>query len=78
MTDTGEVAELLDLAAKRWPATRDRKALLVALLRVGANELAAERDAELAASRRAEQLAAIAGARASVDAASLLADEAWQ
>lgn len=78
VTDTGEVAALLDLAARRWPATRDRKALLVQLLRAGGAELAAERDAERAAERRREQVAAIASVRAGIDAGALLGDAAWQ
>lgn len=78
VTDTGEVADLLDLAADRWPATRDRKALLVQLLRVGAAELSAERDDAEAASRRAGQVAAMLASRDRVDETVLLGDGAWQ
>jgi hypothetical protein len=78
VTDTGEVEELLDLAARRWPAVRDRKALLVQLMRAGAAELVDDRDRAEAEARRAAQLAALVASRERVDAVGLLGDEAWR
>jgi hypothetical protein len=46
-TDTGNVAELLDRAARRWPEVEDRKELLLRLAELGDEALA--RDDRLAA-----------------------------
>jgi hypothetical protein len=45
VTETDEVAEALDLAARHWPG-ESRGRLLVRLLEVGAARLAADDDAE--------------------------------
>lgn len=47
ITDTGETAELLDLAARAWPEVDDRRELLRRLLTAGRE--VAERDASVEA-----------------------------
>jgi hypothetical protein len=49
VTDTGEVADMLDVAARRWPEVRDRKALLLRLAAQGRKEIEREGAARRAA-----------------------------
>lgn len=54
VTDTGRTRELLDRAARRWPAlAEDRKALLLRLAEAGDESLADERSDALDAELRA-------------------------
>jgi hypothetical protein len=42
VTDTGELSDQLDLAARRWPEVRDRKELLLRLVAAGREAIARE------------------------------------
>jgi hypothetical protein len=42
VTDTGDLSEQLDLAARRWPEVRDRKVLLLRLVATGREAIARE------------------------------------
>jgi sulfite reductase beta subunit-like hemoprotein len=55
-TDTGELSDLLDTAARHWPEITDRKALLLRLAAAGAEAIATEAD------KRREEIEATAGA----------------
>jgi hypothetical protein len=76
VTDTGETAELLDLAQKLWPEITDRRQLLLQLARRGADGI---RD-ELATRHAREQRQRDGLARAAelVDVDELLGDAAWR
>jgi hypothetical protein len=78
VTDTGQLADMLDLAQRRWPDVRDRKALLLRLARVGRDSIAADLDATARARRLERQRDSIARAAQLVDVDVLLADGAWQ
>ena len=75
MTDTGQTAELLDLAQRVWPEISDRRQLLLRLTEAGGRAL----EAELAAldDRRERQRAGLGRAAQLVDADELLGDGAW-
>jgi hypothetical protein len=42
VTDTGELSDQLDQAQRRWPEIRDRKVLLLKLVRAGREAIARE------------------------------------
>jgi hypothetical protein len=71
VTETAEVAEALDLAARRWPG-ESRGQLIVRLVRAGA-ESVAESVGEAAAARR-ERLDALAGKYTGLYPAGYLSD----
>ena len=75
VTDTGETAELLDLAQRAWPHIADRRQLLLRLTEVGGRAL----QAELADQdgRRERQRAGLERAAQLVDVDELLGDGAW-
>lgn len=76
VTDTGQTAELLDLAQKAWPEITDRRQLLLRLTQAGGEALEgslAERE-----SRRARQRAGLERAAQLVKAGELLGDDAWR
>jgi hypothetical protein len=78
ITDTGEVATMLDVAQRRWPDVKDRKELLVRLAAAGRDVIAPEVDGEAREQRRQRQLDALARSAELVDVDALLADSAWQ
>ncbi|MBJ7519357.1 MAG: hypothetical protein JHC84_06650 [Solirubrobacteraceae bacterium] len=76
VTDTGQTAQLLDLAERAWPEITDRRLLLLRLAEVGGRAL----EAELAAldARRVRQRAGLDRARELVDVERLVGDDAWR
>ncbi len=76
ITDTGETAELLDLAARAWPHVDDRRQLLLRLLDAGRE--VAEREAEDAEERRERRREALRRATDGLDVELLLSDAAWR
>jgi len=78
ITDTGEVGQMLDLAARRWPEISDRKELLVRLAAAGRTQVAEELARSDRDVRLQRQLAAIERIRERVDVDELLADAAWR
>lgn len=76
ITDTGETAELLDLAARAWPEIDDRRQLLLRLLDAGRE--VAEREAEDAAERRERRRRSLRAGPDLVDIDLLLSDAAWR
>jgi hypothetical protein len=78
VTDTGEVREMLDLAARAWPDVRDRKELLMRLAACGHETLASRVAADDADLRRERQREALRRAQDLVDAELLLSDAAWR
>jgi hypothetical protein len=78
ITDTGEVAAMLDVAHRRWPDVEDRKELLVRLAAAGRDAIAPEVDEGAREQRRKRQLEALSRSAELVDVDALLADAAWQ
>jgi hypothetical protein len=78
ITDTGEMAEMLDLAQRRWPDVRDRRQLLIRLAGAGRDAIAGTVQTEERETRRERQLAALARGRDLVDVDALLGDAAWR
>jgi hypothetical protein len=78
ITDTGEMTEMLDLAARRWPEVHDRRQLLIRLAGAGRDAIAGEVEDEERTRRRDRQLAALARGRDLVDVDALLGDGAWR
>jgi hypothetical protein len=78
ITDTGDIAAMLDAAQRRWPDVRDRKELLVRLAAAGRDAIAPEIDARARDDRRQRQLAAMGRAAELLDVDALLADTAWR
>jgi hypothetical protein len=76
VTDTGETAELLDLAAAVWPEITDRRRLLLRLTEVGARTLRAEIADQR--SRRERQRTGLQRAAGLVDVDELIGDGAWR
>ena len=76
VTDTGQTADLLDLAQRAWPEISDRRELLLRLAQVGGRAL----EAELAdhEARRERQRAGLGRAAQLVDVDELLGDGAWR
>jgi hypothetical protein len=77
VTDTGDLAKMLDLAHRRWPEVDDRRLLLLRLAEVGRDAIAAGAEATDRARTRAAQRSALERARDLVDADALLNDSAW-
>ncbi len=76
VTDTGQTAELLDLAQRAWPEVTDRRQLLLRLTEAGGEALQAklaERE-----QRRDRQRLGLERAARLVDADELLSDRAWR
>jgi hypothetical protein len=78
VTDTGEVREMLDLAARRWPDVRDRRQLLLRLVAAGSEAVAHDVDDRIRRAVRQRQLAALDHVRELVDEDRLLGDAAWR
>ncbi len=76
ITDTGETAELLDLAAQAWPGINDRRKLLTLVL--GAGRGAVERDLAMSEERRERQRAALRRGNEGLDVELLLSGAAWR
>lgn len=76
MTDTGQTAELLDLAQRAWPEIADRRQLLLRLTEAGGEAL----EAKLAEreQRRERQRLGLERAARLVDVDELLGDRAWR
>lgn len=76
VTDTGQTAQLLDLAQRAWPLVTDRRQLLLRLTEAGGRML----EAELAAQdqRRERQRIGLERASGLVDADELVGDSAWR
>lgn len=78
LTDAGELADMLDVAARRWPEEPGRKGLLLRLAATGREVV----DRELAeadrAGRRKRQSEALARIGDLVDPDVLLSDAAWR
>lgn len=77
ITDTGEVSEMIDLAAAAWPGTA-RKELLLRLATLGRDELARRMHERDGVVRRDRQRAALERAADLVDGDVLLGDAAWR
>lgn len=76
VTDTGQTAELLDLAARAWPEVTDRRQLLLRLTEAGGRALREElADLE---GRRERQREGLERAARLVDVDELLGDGAWR
>lgn len=76
VTDTGQTAELLDLAQRAWPEVADRRQLLLRLTEAGGEALQAklaERE-----QRRERQRLGLERAASLVDVDELLGDRAWR
>lgn len=78
VTDTGELADMLDLAERRWPDVEDRRDLLLRLVSAGRDAIAGDVDAVAHEDRRRRQREAFARAAELVDVDALLADAAWR
>jgi hypothetical protein len=76
VTDTGQTAELLDLAQRAWPEVTDRRQLLLRLTEMGGEALGA-RLAEHE-QRRERQRIGLERAAQLVDVDALLGDQAWR
>jgi hypothetical protein len=77
ITDTGDMAGMLDDAQRRWPEVRDRRELLVRLASTGHDTIATDLAADERSARQQRQREALARARSLVDVDELLADAAW-
>ena len=78
VTDVGDIAEMLDVAAHRWPDEPRRKELLVRLAGVGRDAVSQELAAADSSRRRERQRDAVGKIRELVDPESLLDDAAWR
>lgn len=77
VTDTGDLADMLDLAQRRWPDVDDRRQLLLRLAAAGRDAIADRLDADDAEHRRARQRVALDRGAELLDADVLLGDGAW-
>jgi hypothetical protein len=78
ITDTGDIAVMLDVAHRRWPDVDDRKELLVRLAATGRDAIAPEVEDGAREQRRQRQLEALSRSAELVDVDALLGDTAWQ
>ena len=78
VTDTGEVAEMLDVARRAWPDVADRKQLLLRLAAEGREAVRGRLDAADLAHLRAAQRDALSRSDSLLDIDVLLSDVAWQ
>lgn len=76
VTDTGQTAELLDLAQRAWPEITDRRQLLLRLTEVGARTVEVELNDQNA--RRERQRDGLRRAARLVDGDGLVGDRAWR
>ncbi len=77
-TDTGDLNELLNAAARRWPEITDRKELLLRLAREGHDALQLGELNRSAEQRRERARAALERIPALLDADLLLSGRAWE
>jgi len=78
ITDTGELAAMLDDAHRRWPEVSDRKQLLLRLAAEGHTAVSGELVRVDEEAHRERQHHAFARIRELVDTEALLADAAWR
>jgi hypothetical protein len=78
VTDTGDLAEMLDTAQRRWPDVRNRRTLLLRLAAAGRDAIAVDVDAGEREQRRMRQHEAMSRAATLVEVDELLADAAWR
>ena len=78
LTDTGDLSELLNAAARRWPEITDRKELLLRLAQEGYDALSLDELTRSADQRRERARAALDRIPALVDADLLRSDRAWE
>ncbi|MDA0185352.1 hypothetical protein OJ997_33915 [Solirubrobacter phytolaccae] len=78
ITDTGDMAGMLDDAQRRWPDVQDRRELLIRLAATGHDSIATDLAADEQTARRQRQRAALARARSLIDVDELLSDTAWR
>ena len=78
LTDTGDLHELLNAAARRWPEVTDRKELLLRLAREGHDALRLGELTRSADQRREHARAALERIPALIDPDLLLSDRAWE
>ncbi|MGI8413258.1 MAG: hypothetical protein ACR2QA_12395 [Solirubrobacteraceae bacterium] len=78
VTDTGDLAEMLDVAQRRWPQEQDRRRLLLALAAAGRDAIAPKTEIAERSVRREPQREALARAHHLVDRDGLLSDAAWR
>lgn len=78
LTDAGDLADMLDVAARRWPEEPSRKDLLMRLATTGRDAVAQELVDEDQVNRRERQREALAGLSRHVDQDLLLGDFAWR
>ena len=76
VTDTGQTAELLDLAQQAWPEITDRRQLLLRLTQAGGRVLQSELAEQSA--RRARQQVGLERAARLVGVDELVGDGAWR
>ena len=76
VTDTGQTAELLDLAHRAWPEITDRRQLLLRLTEAGGEALQARLDER--EQRRERQRLGLERAARLVHVDELLSDHAWR
>ena len=76
VTDTGETAELLDLAQRAWPEVTDRRQLLLRLATAGGE--AVREQLQRQGERAERQRVGLARASELVDVEKLLGDDAWR
>ena len=78
LTDTGDLNDLLNAAARHWPEITDRKELLLRLAREGYDALRLGKLTRSADERRERAQAALERIPTLVDADLLLSDGAWE
>lgn len=78
VTDTGDLATMLDDAHRRWPEVSNRKQLLLRLAAEGHTSLRRELARADDEERRERQHHAFARIRDLIDVDDLLSDAAWQ
>jgi len=78
LTDAGELAEMLDIAQRRWPDEPRRQNLLVRLAALGCAQVEGELTERNQETRRARQSEALERFPRLVDVEALLSDAAWR
>lgn len=78
VTDTGDLADMLDLAQRRWPEITDRRQLLLSLAAAGRDAIAESVEASDHTERLERQREAMRRVRELIDVDVLLSDEAWR
>ncbi len=77
ITDTGDLAEILDAAQRRWPEVTQRKLLLLRLAEEGHRTLSRTEKQAQAHDRQALMIQALQRIPLLVDRELLLSDRAW-